>query len=515
LDFSPLADLFREEVIPTSSSPKLKRPRAPFYLEAWCPWMRAKTPSASYLYSPHKAEKPSPEFSGRLIASIRKELGGAGFYHRFLIRKLWGFSWKKIASMSGNPEIPSSDLEGGSEEEELDAEVLVIAGEGGAVSFANASAELSKGKIIMIPTRPLKELEREAGESLAGEVEVLESSYLGMFEDGAYALSREKRKIYRLKAGKLAFSTGMRDSFPIFENNDLPGIVSSQLALRLMGEHSALRKVKKIAVLVGDERGLEIAKELSRMREVIPIAVGSFAGSGAAREAGAVPAQEIEAKGYPKLEGVEVRSPGSESFEVELLASALRTVPEIEPLLQLGSPIMFSRRIAAVTAATDEGMRIESSKSVFFFGEASGTPRELAKEEAELAAKLMAGRNLSSEDERRLKEIRASKQLQDPGEVVLEAPPLFLLARSANGMKFVCPCQDVTLEDLLRAYDMGYRDIERLKRFTALGTGSCQGRICRFSAALLLSYFRRVSLGSLGSFRQRPPLEPVEATFLS
>ena len=34
---------------------------------------------------------------------------------------------------------------------------------------------------------------------------------------------------------------------------------------------------------------------------------------------------------------------------------------------------------------------------------------------------------------------------------------------------FVCRCEDATVEDVRRAFEKGYRDLESVKRYTGLG----------------------------------------------
>ena len=48
---------------------------------------------------------------------------------------------------------------------------------------------------------------------------------------------------------------------------------------------------------------------------------------------------------------------------------------------------------------------------------------------------------------------------------------------------FLCRCEDVTVEDVRRAFEKGYRDLESVKRYTGLGTGPCQGKTCLAIAA--------------------------------
>ena len=42
----------------------------------------------------------------------------------------------------------------------------------------------------------------------------------------------------------------------------------------------------------------------------------------------------------------------------------------------------------------------------------------------------------------------------------------------------LCRCEDVTLADVQHAVDLGYADVEEVKRYTGFGTGPCQGKEC-------------------------------------
>ncbi|RLG49882.1 MAG: (2Fe-2S)-binding protein [Thermoproteota archaeon] len=76
----------------------------------------------------------------------------------------------------------------------------------------------------------------------------------------------------------------------------------------------------------------------------------------------------------------------------------------------------------------------------------------------------------------------------------------------------ICFCMDVTLEDILKAIELGYRDIESIKRFTGVGTGPCQGRMCLPIVAEIL----REKTGWSGELpTQRPPVKPVPLVALA
>ncbi len=72
----------------------------------------------------------------------------------------------------------------------------------------------------------------------------------------------------------------------------------------------------------------------------------------------------------------------------------------------------------------------------------------------------------------------------------------------------LCACEDVTPDDVRRAFEHGYCDLESVKRYTGLGTGPCQGKTCLAVAAREL-----LRLGATPAevlpFTVRPPLQPT------
>jgi bacterioferritin-associated ferredoxin len=74
----------------------------------------------------------------------------------------------------------------------------------------------------------------------------------------------------------------------------------------------------------------------------------------------------------------------------------------------------------------------------------------------------------------------------------------------------VCRCEDVTLSDIRRSFELGYTDIEEVKRYTGFGTGPCQGKECLVLVAELLAKETEGELKRpLRPFTARPPIEPV------
>lgn len=72
---------------------------------------------------------------------------------------------------------------------------------------------------------------------------------------------------------------------------------------------------------------------------------------------------------------------------------------------------------------------------------------------------------------------------------------------------FVCLCEDVTLADVARGFEQGFREPETLKRYTGACTGPCQGKLC--VQAFVDSVAALAGRVALRRPSIRPPLSPV------
>lgn len=82
------------------------------------------------------------------------------------------------------------------------------------------------------------------------------------------------------------------------------------------------------------------------------------------------------------------------------------------------------------------------------------------------------------------------------------------------GKILLCGCEDVSVEEVRRAWAAGHRDLESVKRYTGFGTGPCQGKSC---LALVARELLRLGAtpGELAPFTARPPREPVALSTLA
>jgi len=73
----------------------------------------------------------------------------------------------------------------------------------------------------------------------------------------------------------------------------------------------------------------------------------------------------------------------------------------------------------------------------------------------------------------------------------------------------VCRCEDITLEDVEKAIDKGYTDLEELRRYLRIGMGPCQGRVCISQVIKILERKTGKKVSKVSLPTSRPPVVPV------
>ena len=78
-------------------------------------------------------------------------------------------------------------------------------------------------------------------------------------------------------------------------------------------------------------------------------------------------------------------------------------------------------------------------------------------------------------------------------------------------VKVVCRCEDVTYDDVVKAINEGYVDLEELKRHLRCSMGTCQGRGCtRIIRQIMREHDIDPAFPNI-----RPPIKPVSMSLLS
>jgi sarcosine oxidase subunit beta len=84
-----------------------------------------------------------------------------------------------------------------------------------------------------------------------------------------------------------------------------------------------------------------------------------------------------------------------------------------------------------------------------------------------------------------------------------------------KGKVVVCRCEDVTLKDVHHSIELGYYDIEEVKRYTGFGTGPCQGKECLAVIARIIAERTGAPPATVPPFTSRPPLAPTPLRFFA
>jgi bacterioferritin-associated ferredoxin len=75
--------------------------------------------------------------------------------------------------------------------------------------------------------------------------------------------------------------------------------------------------------------------------------------------------------------------------------------------------------------------------------------------------------------------------------------------------RFLCRCEDLTVDECKGAISDGYECFEDLKRFLGVGTGPCQGKSCVQAAMHLIAEHRGIPVETVDVMTFRPPVRPV------
>jgi len=74
---------------------------------------------------------------------------------------------------------------------------------------------------------------------------------------------------------------------------------------------------------------------------------------------------------------------------------------------------------------------------------------------------------------------------------------------------YVCRCEDVTVEEVMEAIQMGFTDYEELRRYLRIGMGPCGGRTCSAVVSNILARATGRSPSEIPPQTSRPPSFPI------
>ncbi len=412
---------------------------------------------------------PSVETDLLAITDRLRFLMPVGFYSKTFTRP--GFAWplaeRAIRSFTGLGRLPEGAAPRRKPTRSLRSDVLVVGG--GVAGLAAAAAAGRDGASVVlcdearigeaIAPGPTSERIRalEAKIRALDAVTVLERhTAIGVYEGPLVPLVADD-EVIRVEPERVIVATGALERHLSFPGNDLPGVWLGRGAARMAAVHG-VPIGRRAVVAVGT---LEATDHVRALRDagidVLALSPGDLAGRLPEGVRVAIDARLVGARGRDGVRSVTLATEGGErAVACDALVLSTHRDPRDALLRMAPDPEIVAAGDVAWPGCTPE--------------------------EAEESGRVVG----------------AGGSLED-----WEEPPV---PSAAGG--YACLCEDVTIEELERAWDEGWRSAEILKRYTTATMGPCRGALC---GRLLASFPATKASATLGQERTtaRPPVRPV------
>ncbi|MBJ9974060.1 (2Fe-2S)-binding protein [Pseudomonas sp. S75] len=372
---------------------------------------------------------------------------------------------------------------------------------GGSLTYARFDVENTRAET----------LRRELISAVEGHtnIQVLKKATCNAWFTDNYLPVIQGRRMYKVRATQCLIASGSFDQPVIFRNNDLPGVMLSSAAQRLMKLY-AVKPGKRAVVLTGNDDGYYTALDLheqgvqvAALVDMRPHPADHALLSALEQRAitchlGSTVFEALHEKGMRHVSGVDIRTitghgqvaNSSVHLQCDLLCMSGGYMPVYQLLCQAGGKLSYDDRLAEFTL--------------------SGLPNNLSV--AGSAHGFHALDNVLADATRTASEIVSSLGLDTsvkPLPLCPEAPvnfpwPIF---PHPKGKDFVDFDEDLQVRDIINATKIGYRDVQLVKRYSTVGMGPSQGRHSALPTARLVAASTQRSVSETGVTTARPPFE--------
>lgn len=458
---------------------------------------------------------------------------GAGFYYKTFLWPSWRAFERPIRALAGlGPAPVASDLVD-PRIEHLSCDVLV-AGGGAAGLCAARTAARSGARVVLlerdaclggelqyeaanIDGRPAQEWIGEARAELEGlgARVLLETSlvggghglYIAHGEPGGLAGANH---VLRIRARALVIALGAVERPIAFVDNDRPGVMLLGAAERYSAGYGSLAG-RSAVVFANHDRAYAAAERLqaagvqvralvdtrpAEAAQVVDAARARLQSAGTECLASHVVAA---ASGRTAVQGAWVvpREGGARRrIDCDFIFVSGGWSPVVHPGLQQGGERRYLAEQAAFVAVPGEGSHVVGSAAAHWSVDAVVTD---AHHRSQALVRALGFHPFEGPPPRA------------DGDPAPRLTPYWRSPCDAQDEKrqFVDPQNDVTVADLRATLAEGFLDIEHVKRYTALGFGTDQGRLGGTLGAAIVAELRGEPLAEVGISRPRAPYQPV------
>lgn len=405
---------------------------------------------------------------------------------------------------------------------------LAVVGAGPAGLQAALTAANAGAKVLLIEQQPIlggsltyarfdvennraDTLRRELINAVEGHanIQVLKKATCNAWFTDNYLPVIQGKRMYKVRATQCLIASGSFDQPVIFRNNDLPGVMLSSAAQRLMKLY-AVKPGKRAVVLTGNDDGYYAALDLHEQGVQVAALVDmrtnpadralliALEQRGITCHLSSTVFEALHDKGMRHVSGVDIRkitghgqvANSSFHLDCDLLCMSGGYMPVYQLLCQAGGKLSYDDQLAEFTL--------------------SGLPKNLSV--AGSAHGFHALDNVLADATRTAHEIISSLGL------VIDVKPLPLRPEAQvnfpwpifphpKGKDFVDFDEDLQVRDIINATKIGYRDVQLVKRFSTVGMGPSQGRHSALPTARLVAASTQRSVSETGVTTARPPFE--------
>ena len=449
------------------------------------------------------------------VKSVMRAIGpflGPGFYYKTFIRPRWLWPWYQsvLRRFSSGGTIAGAAPASSYDKRHAHPDVLVAGG--GPAGMAAAIAAAAAGARVMLVEEEhglgghlryggaaqLASLDELKARVHGAGVEVLTDSVVfGRYDHNwigivQRSLPHVTERLIKARAGVLVVAPGLIERPYVFEGNDLPGVMLSGAARRLINLY-AVSPGSRAVVLTANEAGDVAAADLESAGVDVAAVIDARRGESVVR-----------ARGRRALRSIELAD-GS-AVETDLLVTATGWTAPTSLLNMSGAVPVFDESssrfvpgdLPSDVMATGGIMGDGSLDQLVDHATAVG------KEAARRAAVTAAARSAAIPAAIGARPREAAPEPL-PDLTPHEHPAVF--AASTDG--FVDFSEDVTSKDLRSAAAEGYRSLELSKRYTTATMGPVQGKLEVINAAAVHAAAIGRTLAEMGTTTWRPPYAPV------
>lgn len=316
------------------------------------------------------------------------------------------------------------------------------------------------------------------------------------------------KRMYKVRAKQCIIASGSFDQPVIFRNNDLPGVILTSAAQRLIKLY-AVKIGQNVVILTGNDDGYLAALDLAEagikvvalvdMRESPKntALLASMKARNIPCHLGSTVFEALHDKSMHRVTGVDIRkivaqgevSSTSQKIDCDVLCMSSGYMPVYQLLCQAGAKLSYNdTRSEFSLSGLPAGLYVTGSVNAIH---AIERVLENAEQTGQIAAAQAKGQPFES------------KNLIHFTEENINFPwPIF---EHPKGKEFVDFDEDLQIRDIVNATKSGYRDVQLVKRFSTVGMGPSQGRHSALPTARLVAKSTQRSVSETGVTTARPP----------